>query len=101
MKAKKKIVRFVSRLDEMDKPLNTSVRRGKWVLIVAGLFGLFMVSFLINPVIQIQSEGTGILFPKQEVDSTVTTVRSAFELPVDSFENHLKSIIYEESIEKE
>lgn len=92
--------RWVRDLDEKDKNLTPLVRKSKWVLIVTSVFVLFGLSFIVFPTAKINSES---LRPSNEIRETIpeqTAAQPAFELPVDSFENHLKSKIHEEIPEK-
>ena len=93
--------RWVSNLDEKDKSLTPLVRKSKWVLIMVAVFVLFRLSFIVAPVAKINSES--VEAPGDVSESTLTQlpVQSAFELPVDSFENQLKHIIHEGIPEKE
>ena len=93
--------RWVKDLDEKDKSLAPSVRKSKWVLIVASVFVLFGLSFIVFPTVKINPEP---LATPNEITQPIdgeTATQSAFELPVDSFENHLKTVINEELPEKE
>lgn len=92
--------RWLNNIDEKEKTLSPGVRKRKWILIVAGIVVLFVLSFVFFPAIKIQSEKPDAPFSETGISKQETSPRSAFELPVDSFENHLKSIIYEESAKK-
>ena len=92
---------WVNDLDTKDQSLTPRRRRRKWILLTGGIFILFLLSFLLFPSAnpgssKISSPETGI-----EKQSKEPAAQSAFDLPVDSFENHLKSVIYEELSEKE
>ena len=91
--------RWVSNLDAKDKSLTPLGRKSKWLLIMAFVFVLFGLSFIVFPIAKINSEL--MKTPIEVSESTTTPVQSAFELPVDSFENHLKLVIHEGIPEKE
>ncbi len=96
-----RFTRWVNDLDARDKSLTTRKRKKKWILITGGIFILFLLSFLLFPsanpgISQLPSYAT-----ENENHERESTSQSAFDLPVDSFENHLKSIIHEELPEKE
>lgn len=92
--------RWVNNLDEKDKSLSPKIRKGKWVLIIAGIFFLFGLSFIWFPIANLQSRVPNSPIQQQETQNN-PSIQSAFELPVDSFENHLKTIIDEKIPEKE
>ena len=96
-----RFTRWLNELDTKDKSLTTRRRKRKWILITGGIFILFLLSFLLFPSAnpgssRISSPEAGI-----EKQSKEPAAQSAFDLPVDSFENHLKSVIYEKLSEKE
>ncbi len=96
-----RFTRWVNDLDAKDKSLTTQKRKRKWILITGVIFILFILSFLLfqsaNPgVLQLPSPAT-----ENENQEKEPAAQSAFDLPVDSFENRLKSIIHEELSEKE
>ena len=96
-----RFTRWVNDLDTKDQSLTPRLRKRKWILITGGIFILFLLSFLLFPSanpgsLKISSPEAGI-----ENQSKEPAAQSAFDLPVDSFENHLKSVIYEKLSEKE
>ncbi len=93
--------RWVKDLDEKDKSLAPPARKNKWVLIVAFIFVLFGLSFIVFPTAKINPEPLATPNETTQIIAGETTTQSAFELPVDSFENHLKTVIHEELPEKE
>ena len=93
--------RWLKDLDEKDKSLNTGVRKRKWILILSGIFILFVLSFILFPASSVSPEKMDSPFSKNEEPNNETSPRSAFELPVDSFENQLKRKLYEDVPEKE
>ena len=93
--------RWLKDFDEKDKSLNTGVRKRKWILIIAGIFSLFVLSFVLFPASNVKPEKIDSPFSEIKTATQETSPRSAFELPVDSFENHLKTIINEDVPEKE
>lgn len=95
-----RFTRWVNELDKKDKELKPLIRKIKWIVISALLFTLFGISFICFPTgrIKPQKIETTSVKPGEKVLSP--TVRSVFELPVDSFEIHLKYIIHEKISEK-
>lgn len=93
--------RWVQSLDEKDKSLSPLVRKSKWVLIVTSVFVLFGLSFIVFPIAKINPDPLVVPHETTELEEEQSSAQSAFELPVDSFENHLKSKIHEEISEKE
>jgi hypothetical protein len=96
-----RFTRWVNDLDAKDKSLTTRKRKRKWILITGGIFVLFILSFLLFQ--SATPETSQLHSPATETGNHLNepSVQSAFDLPVDSFENHLKSIIHEELSEKE
>lgn len=93
--------RWVRDLDEKDKSLNPSVRKSKWILILASVFVIFGLSFFMFP-----NARTGMGTLQAPVKSLsekyeAPVNQSFFEMPVDSFENHLKTKLYDTLPEKE
>lgn len=101
MKDHSRFNRWINNLDEKDKSLTPLVRKSKWVLILVAVFVLFGLSFIVAPVAKINSESVETPATVSESTLTQSPVQSAFELPVDSFENQLKLIIHEGIPEKE
>lgn len=93
--------RWVQNLDEKDKSLSPLVRRSKWVLIVTSVFVLFGLSFIVFPTAKTNPDSLVVPLETTEQEEEQSSAQSAFEFPVDSFENHLKSKIHEEISEKE
>ncbi|MCG6190854.1 hypothetical protein [Maribellus maritimus] len=93
--------RWVNDFDAKDKSLTSRKRKRKWILITGGIFVLFLLSFLLFR--SSKPETSQIILPAagKENDIKKPAGRSAGVLPVDSFENHLKSIIREELSEKQ
>jgi len=93
--------RWLKDFDEKDKSLNAGVRKRKWILIITGIFLLFVLSFIFFPANHVKPDKLNSPFSKIEGFNKETSPRSAFELPVDSFENQLKRRLYEDVPEKE
>lgn len=96
---KQKLAQWISRADRKDKALKPAVRNRKWLLILSTLFLLFAVSFIWNPMTELSSNKLDI--PNKPGNLDKKTLRPTFEMPVDSFENHLKRSIHENISEKE
>lgn len=96
---KQKLGQWISRADRKDKALEPAVRNRKWLLILSGLFVLFAASFLWDPMTDLSNKSTEIPNKSRSLDKKTST--PTFEMPVDSFENHLKRSIHENISEKE
>ncbi len=95
-----RFTRWVNDLDENDKSLNPMIRKRKWGLIVAFVFILFVLSFILFPTASLKTGAIDTPVTSQVNQNEKTTPVSAFELPVDSFENQLKFMLYERVLEK-
>lgn len=96
-----RFTRWVNELDTKDQSLTPRRRKRKWILLTGGIFILFVLSFLLFPS---ANPGSSIISSPEagiEKQSKEPATQSAFDLRVDSFENHLKSVINEELSEKE
>jgi hypothetical protein len=94
---------MIKNLDTQDRGLDPEKRRRKWIYILAGLFFLYLASFLIPmPELPHQSlEPVNAATPKDAEISDPDSQKSlTFEMPVDSFENILKNSIHEKLPEK-
>lgn len=92
-----RFTRWVNQLDEKDKTLDSLKRKKKWVLTLAVLFFLFALSFVLFPPVKLNKEKIAPL-QKTEISGKAKnegTAIESFDLPVDSFENHLKRKIHE------
>lgn len=99
-----RFTRMLSHLDHKDKELDPGRRKRKWVIIMAGLLGLFLVSFLF-PFPELSHQKIGSEMPSLPADTSIfreeESSQPGFEMPVDSFENRLKQHIHENLSEKE
>ncbi len=95
-----RFTRWVNGLDEKDKSLEPLARKSKWILITAFLFALFAISFIWVPAGKVKMQKLEAPLVGPIIKAPANTERSAFELPVDSFENQLKSSIHEETFIK-
>lgn len=92
--------RWVNGLDEKDKSLDPLKRKSKWILITAFLFALFAISFIWFPAGKVRSQKMEIPSAGPLPNPSAAGQRSAFELPVDSFEQQLKTYIDAKRTEK-
>lgn len=95
------LIRWLTKLDEKDKCLAPLARKSKWVLILAGIFCLFILSFLLFPMAGMNSKKLDTSFTGIKTTDQGKSTQSAFELPVDSFENQLKIRLDEDILKKE
>ena len=96
-----RFIRWVNDMVEKDKTLSKRGRKQKWIFITGGIFALFVLSFLLFPAANPDTSKISNPNIKAENQSMEPAAQSAFDLPVDSFENQLKSIVHEELSEKE
>lgn len=99
-----RLSRLIKRLDTQDEGMEPEKRKRKWMYILAMLFFLYLVSFLI-PIPKISHETlepeeanrkkAPVASPTDEAKKPLT-----FDMPVDSFENALKQQIHEKLPEK-
>lgn len=94
---KEKFDLWVQSADQDDKALSPVIRKRKWMLILSGLFVLFVASFVWNPMMELSGSG---LKPLHEAETPAAENCLTFEMPVDSFENHLKRNINDHIPEK-
>lgn len=92
--------RWVNGLDEKDKSLDPLIRKSKWILITVALFTLFGISFIWFPVSKVKPQAIETPLAGPVINAPAPAGRSAFEMPVDSFENQLKHYINETISEK-
>ena len=95
-----RFTRWVNELDDKDKTLDPLKRKSKWILITAFLFALFAISFIWFPTGKVKPQKMETPLAGPIINAPTNSGSSAFELPVDSFENQLKSSIHEETFIK-
>ena len=83
---------WVQTADQDDKALDPVIRKRKWILILSGLFVLFVASFVWKPMMELSESS---LETPNGMERPVEENRLTFEMPIDSFENHLKRNINE------
>ena len=99
-----RFTRMINNLDRQDRTLNPEKRKQKWFLVLAGLFLLYLISFLF-PAPKLSHESIGsnssAVTPDTVSEESLKNQKSmTFEMPVDSFENVLKNQIHEKLPEK-
>lgn len=95
-KDENRFTRLINNLDQNDKKLNPEKRKRKWVLVLAGLFLLYLISFLFpTPQLSHESLGTGSTTEPNSKEIMNDPEPLTFEMPVDSFENILKKQLHE------
>ena len=90
-----RFTRWVNDLDDKDKNLDPLKRKSKWILITAFLFALFAISFIWFPTGKVKPQKVEAPLAGPLTNAPTNAGHSAFELPVDSFENQLKHYIDE------
>jgi hypothetical protein len=99
VKKENRFSHWLKMLDEKDRALNPTKRKGKWMFALCALVILFGLSFIWFPAAKLdQSEITAPVEKPAPIKSQAP--RSALEMPVDSFENILKQKINEDLAEK-
>jgi hypothetical protein len=96
---KRQLGHWISRADSIDRSLEPDVRKRKWLLILSALFVLFASSFLWDPMVHVSKNK--LETPDKPLSLDKKTLTPTFEMPVDSFELHLKRSIHENISEKE
>lgn len=95
-----RFTRWVNNLDNQDRILKPIARKRKWAFILGFILVIFALSFIMFPSVSLKSEKITPIGNK-EIQKPGKDTQSAFELPVDSFENQLKQLIDEGAIKKE
>jgi hypothetical protein len=100
-----RLSRLINRLDLKDQGLDPEKRKRKWMYILAGIFVLYLLSFLVpSPKLvhhSLKAENKPIAKDSVVKENTSKTQKSqTFEMPVDSFENILKKNIDEKLSKK-
>ena len=97
----KKIKQWLYKADEMDGQLSKRVRQLKWIAILTVFFIVYVLTFMRpgEPLLLGGDIPNGRSELSDEVDMAAPG-KSAFELPVDSFEKLLNQHIYETSPRK-
>jgi hypothetical protein len=89
--------RWMNQMEEKERQMSSKKRKHKWLIILTGLFLLFVSSFFLFP-------GPGIshqpLTPLSETggpsaDTLKKRMSLTFDMPVDSFEQKLKKQLHE------
>jgi flagellar biosynthesis/type III secretory pathway M-ring protein FliF/YscJ len=82
-------------MDKQDSGLNLKSRKQKWLLVLAVLLLIFILSFILFPGSQPDYEALEqqLIELNQEMDQT--PVHHSLDMPVDTFEQLLKRKIHE------
>lgn len=97
--------RLINQLDLKDQGLDPEKRKHKWIVILAGIFVLYLLSFLV-PSPKLSHHSLNAEIKPMSKDSVLEGNTSnaqkslTFEMPVDSFENILKKNIDEKLSKK-
>lgn len=95
IKKENRFIRWLKMLDEKDRAMNPTKRKGKWLFALCALAILFGLSFILFPAAKLdQSEITSPV--EKPAPPKSQTPRSALEMPADSFEIILKQKIHED-----
>jgi hypothetical protein len=100
-----RFVRMIKKLDLKDQGLDPEKRKRKWMYILAGIFVLYLLSFLVpSPKLlhhSLNAENKPRAKKSVSKGNTSNAQKSmTFEMPVDSFENILKKNIDEKLSKK-
>ena len=93
------IDKWIKKADRDDQSLDPVIRKRKWILLLCSLFVLFAASFIWNPMVKLSDDAIDLSIEQEKSPHKNGTY--GFEMPVDSFENHLKTNIHEKLSEKE
>lgn len=99
IKKESRFIRWLKMLDEKDRAMNPTKRRGKWMFALCALVILFGLSFIWFPAAKLDQPEITAPVEKPAPQKSQTS-RSAFEMPADSFEIILKKKIHEDLAEK-
>ena len=100
-KGENRFSRLINNLDQNDQTLNPEKRKRKWFLVLAGLFLIYLISFLFpGPKLSHESLGTRNTTEPKSKEIMNGQESLTFEMPVDSFENILKKQLHEKLPEK-
>ena len=99
IKKESRFIRWLKMLDEKDKAMNPTKRKGKWLCALCALVILFGLSFIWFPAAKLDQPVITTPVEKPAPQASQST-RSAFEMPADSFEIILKQKIHEDLAEK-
>ena len=99
-----RLTRLIKRLDTQDEEMEPGKRKRKWMYILALLFFMYLVSFLIPmPKLSHQTLSQEEIIRREDpVSSSAAETQKplTFDMPVDSFETILKKNIHEKLPEK-
>ncbi len=99
-----RLSRLIKRMDTKDEELDPDKRKRKWMYILALLFFMYLVSFLIPmPKLSHQTlQEEDVTGKRDPVSSSAAETQTplTFDMPVDSFETILKKNIHEKLPEK-
>ncbi|MGE0021050.1 MAG: hypothetical protein AB7S72_15360 [Draconibacterium sp.] len=99
IKKENRFSRWLKMLDEKDRAMNPTKRKGKWMFALCALVILFGLSFIWFPAAKLDQHEITTPVEKPAPPKSQST-RSAFEMPADSFEIILKQKIHEDMAEK-
>ncbi len=100
-----RFLQLINRLDLKDQGLDPEKRKRKWIYILAAIFILYLLSFLVpSPKLlhhSLKAENKPMAKDSVLEGNTSNAQKSlTFEIPVDSFENILKKNIDEKLSKK-
>ena len=89
--------RWVNQMDEKERRMSPAKRKYKWIIVMTGLFLLFILSFFLFPEPRISHEPVNPIPATGEPvsDTLKKELPLTFDMPVDSFEQHLKKELHE------
>ena len=99
VKKENRFSRWLKMLDEKDRAMNPTKRKGKWMFALCALVILFGLSFIWFPAAKLDQPAITTPVEKPAPQKSQAP-RSAFEMPADSFEIILKQKIHEDLAEK-
>lgn len=93
-----RFTRWVANMDKRDEGLSPTKRKTKWLLLLATLLMSFVLSFILFPSAKLDHETMGGPVFMHAPARAEKQAASSLGMPVDSFENLLKSKIHESKI---
>jgi len=90
-------IRWMNHMEEKERRMSPAKRRNKWMIAMTVLFLLFLSSFFLFPGPGISHEPVNPIQVTSEpvADTLKKEMPLTFDMPVDSFEQHLKKELHE------
>ena len=94
-----RFTRWINEFDDRDGQLSPLKRKSKWLLVLGSFLLIFILSFILFPKAELKHEKPAPPI-RQMPSAGASSATNSFSMPVDSFEQLLKSRIHENVSEK-